>query len=263
MQTKPFRMAGFTMVPNAAIDHVFPRLSYPARAVLLVVLRQTLGWEGTRDNIDPETGRKMRDWLPVRQIMRMAGIGGVDTTHRAIIELLDTQLINRIQTGMYRGKPQFEYSLNKDFSLTVPSKGTVAPLTVPLEGTPTVPLEGTVTLPTVPLEGTSKESINKQKNVVIVSLIEKLTALNVTAKMINQVIETYPPDYIQEKINYTLHKAAAMSGDGFNPAGFLITALREDYSAPAGFDPAQCETDQERKNRYLGIGTDLEYIIQH
>ena len=60
---------GTTPVPNDLLDQVMPTLRDTELRVLLVVVRQTLGWQ---DGPDPSR-RKERDWLTQSQLMRRTG----------------------------------------------------------------------------------------------------------------------------------------------------------------------------------------------
>ena len=60
---------GTTPVPNDLLDRVMPTLRDTELRVLLVVVRQTLGWQ---DGPDPSR-RKERDWLTQSQLMRRTG----------------------------------------------------------------------------------------------------------------------------------------------------------------------------------------------
>ena len=60
---------GTTSVPNGLLDRVMPTLRDTELRVLLVVVRQTLGWQAS-----PGTAqRKERDWLTQSQLMRRTG----------------------------------------------------------------------------------------------------------------------------------------------------------------------------------------------
>lgn len=60
---------GTTPVPTGLIDKVMPQLRDTELRVLLVVVRQTLGWQVGKD---PRL-RKERDWLTQSQLMRRTG----------------------------------------------------------------------------------------------------------------------------------------------------------------------------------------------
>jgi len=83
---------GTTPVPTALIDRVMPALRDTELRVLLVVVRQTLGWQVGKD---PYL-RKERDWLTQSQLMRRTGresgavARAVDVlVRRGLIDVLD------------------------------------------------------------------------------------------------------------------------------------------------------------------------------
>ncbi len=83
---------GMTPVPNGLLDRVMPTLRDTELRVLLVVVRQTLGWQ---DGPDPAQ-RKEKDWLTQGQLMRRTGRASgavsraVDALVRAgLIDVLD------------------------------------------------------------------------------------------------------------------------------------------------------------------------------
>ncbi len=83
---------GTTPVPTALIDRVMPALRDTELRVLLVVVRQTLGWQVGKD---PYL-RKERDWLTQSQLMRRTGRASGAVAHavdalvrRGLIDVLD------------------------------------------------------------------------------------------------------------------------------------------------------------------------------
>ena len=83
---------GTTPVPTALLDKVMPTLRDTELRVLLVVVRQTLGWQVGKD---PRL-RKERDWLTQSQLMRRTGRASgavaraVDAlVRRGLIDVLD------------------------------------------------------------------------------------------------------------------------------------------------------------------------------
>ena len=89
----PFSLTGGTTpVPTALLDRVMPTLRDTELRVLLVVVRQTLGWQVGKD---PRL-RKERDWLTQSQLMRRTGRASgavaraVDAlVRRGLIDVLD------------------------------------------------------------------------------------------------------------------------------------------------------------------------------
>ena len=97
--SSPAFAGGAVPVPNALLDEVLPTLKDTELRVLLIVLRQTLGWrEGS------ETGGwryKERDWISHSQMVKKTGRGS-DAVSKAIDALVQQGLI-RVETAAGRG----------------------------------------------------------------------------------------------------------------------------------------------------------------
>ncbi len=77
-----------TQVPNYILDEMLPLLSETELKVLLIVIRQTLGWIE-----DEETGRrKEKDWISISQFGKKTGCGRV-AVGRAITKLVKSGLV--------------------------------------------------------------------------------------------------------------------------------------------------------------------------
>ena len=68
-QNQVSQAGGTTPVPNDLLDRVMPTLRDTELRVLLIVVRQTAGWQA---GLDPAQ-RKGRDWLTQSQLMRRTG----------------------------------------------------------------------------------------------------------------------------------------------------------------------------------------------
>ncbi len=76
-----------TNVPNELFDFHLPYLNQAQLKVLLVVLRQTVGW------IDPKTKqRKVKDWITISFFSKKAGLSRKSISY-AIQDLVDKELI--------------------------------------------------------------------------------------------------------------------------------------------------------------------------
>jgi len=105
-----------TQVPNAIFDVYIKRLKPSEVLVLLVVVRQTLGW------LDLQGKRKIRDWISQKQFVTKTGLSA-RTISRSIDSLIEKRLIlatdfayNPLQTSKQRkGKSRiyYEYLFNK------------------------------------------------------------------------------------------------------------------------------------------------------
>jgi len=83
------QVSGTTPVPNDLLDRVMPTLRDTELRVLLIVVRQTAGWQtGT----DPAQ-RKERDWLTQSQLMRRTGRAS-GAVSRAVDALVQAGLIH-------------------------------------------------------------------------------------------------------------------------------------------------------------------------
>jgi phage replication O-like protein O len=57
-----------TMVPNTIFDNLLPSLSEKELKVLLIILRQTIGW------VSKNGKRKSRDWISHRYFINITGL---------------------------------------------------------------------------------------------------------------------------------------------------------------------------------------------
>jgi len=88
-----------TQTPNIILDEWISRLSGPEFKILMLLVRQTIGWMQDKD-----TGRrKDRDWMNIKQIMRKTGIKSDRTISKAIAKLSDQLKI--IETVTESGFP--------------------------------------------------------------------------------------------------------------------------------------------------------------
>lgn len=88
-RTSPWGALGPVVpVPAILIDHLLPRLTDTELRVLLVVIRQTLGW------ISAESvhGRKWRDWISQSQLTAKTGKSR-DSVSRAVGALVEAGLV--------------------------------------------------------------------------------------------------------------------------------------------------------------------------
>ena len=88
---------GTTPVPNDLLDRIMPTLRDTELRLLLVVVRQTLGWQDGPTS----SQRKERDWLTQSQLMRRTGRAS-EAVARAIDALLRGNLIDVLDR---KGRP--------------------------------------------------------------------------------------------------------------------------------------------------------------
>lgn len=107
-------LSRITPVPNAVFDEFLPRLKLAELKILLVVIRQTLGWEDKQN----ENGRKHQDWISSSQMRKKTGC-----SERAISTAIESLARKNIITvsdhwghaldspGMRKGKTKLFFSL--------------------------------------------------------------------------------------------------------------------------------------------------------
>ena len=81
-------LSGTTPVPNDVLDRVMPTLRDTELRVLLIVVRQTLGWQVGAD----PARRKDRDWLTQSQLRQRTGRASEAVSH-AVDKLVQAGLI--------------------------------------------------------------------------------------------------------------------------------------------------------------------------
>ena len=116
------KAAAWHPIPTWLVDEVMPRLRDTELRVLLVVVRQTLGWQEGPGPMQ----RKERDWLTQSQLMRRTGRAS-EAVARAVDALVRDGLIEVLdRAGSALGTPaerrrhlgRLYYRLSPQFSLT-------------------------------------------------------------------------------------------------------------------------------------------------
>lgn len=110
-----------TQTPNIILDEWMSRLSGPEFKILVLLVRQTLGYA-----MDKDTGRrKERDWMNIKQIMKKTGIKSDRTISKSVARLSDTLkiietvtesgylLANPKKREQHSGKIYYRLSLKK------------------------------------------------------------------------------------------------------------------------------------------------------
>lgn len=115
-----------TPVPNSLFDVHLKKLKSAELKVLLVIIRQTLGWA---DKLGT-TGRKDRDWIASRQLQEKTG-----ASRRAIssateilvkknlIDVLDEAGTTLFEPAMRQGKLRLFYRPSSSFTTPVENEG--------------------------------------------------------------------------------------------------------------------------------------------
>ena len=109
------RLLHTTPVPNAIIDVYMKELGSVELKVLLVIIRQTLGWVDRRSM----NGRKEIDWISGSQLKQKTGCSERAITQAIdklikmkLIEVLDDYGISLIDSRWRQGKPRLFYRLH-------------------------------------------------------------------------------------------------------------------------------------------------------
>jgi hypothetical protein len=103
----------YTKVPNKILDDDLKHLKYAELKVLLVVIRQTLGW------VNRQTGKHKRwDWISQRFFVRKTGLSGraVSTAISSLIQKEYIQVKNSKGPVLVHSK-QRQYEQKLYFSL--------------------------------------------------------------------------------------------------------------------------------------------------
>ena len=101
--------AEYIKFSNALIDYAMPKLSGNAFKLLTFIIRKTKGWQ--------------KDWdrISYSQMTEGTGIKSRSTLSKVIEELLDEGCIFRKKSNNDTGLDEFEYSLNRSYTLSFPS----------------------------------------------------------------------------------------------------------------------------------------------
>src|SRR5260221_3091575 len=109
-----------TPVPNVLFDIYLKELKSAELKVLLVIIRQTLGWPDSRTVL----GRKERDWISGSQLQALTGSSRRAISYaievliiKKLIEVLDDAGNLLIEPEMRKGKPRLFYRLSAAFTL--------------------------------------------------------------------------------------------------------------------------------------------------
>jgi hypothetical protein len=236
---RPFETKGFFTIHNCVFDVLMPDLSPNGFKVLCVAIRQTLGWH------------KDTDLISYSQFAIKSGIKSKTTVGAAIKECLEKGYLIRIEQTSHTnlGMPSYFYKLNTEFEINpVPEIG-IGDCPVPEIGTGSVPEIGTGSVPEIGHTKEHKEQHHVDADYLLSSLLDqgvdkaqarKLIKAGLTQELLDAWLE-----YIDTHNNLQ------------NPTGFLVSRLKLGEFPP---DPRQ---DREDTNRYLGVGSEFEDLIQH
>ena len=102
-------MYAFTQIPNVVLDGLLPFLTVAELKVLLVVIRQTLGW------------RKKRDWISQKQLCAKTGLSRQSVSlavsflaTQELIQVTDVQGQLLSTPALRKGRSRLYYSLGTE-----------------------------------------------------------------------------------------------------------------------------------------------------
>ncbi len=120
-------MIGTTPVPNKLFDLFLSELQGAELKVLLVIIRQTLGWQDRR----AVHGRKTKDWISSSQIILKSGCSrraissAIDVlSKKKLIRVLDKSENTLADGNARKGKQQLYFSLTSTLLNPVDNLGT-------------------------------------------------------------------------------------------------------------------------------------------
>ena len=125
---------GYTSIPNYYFDSILPTLTLIEDRILQVILRKTLGYQKTKDNIS------------ISQLITLTKLAK-SSIQKAIKSLQDKELIfvEKNEKSTSHISSTYEININKFYNSnkkTIPRKNTVEYQTVPSDGIVTVPRNG-------------------------------------------------------------------------------------------------------------------------
>jgi hypothetical protein len=222
-----FQFPNTTQIPNEVFDTLMPHLSGGELKVLLYICRRTFGFRKGSDSISltqiahgitTKAGRILDQGtgLSKRQVQRAL----------RVLESRKVILVERKvdETGLHE--------INT-YRLNVRSSDTMSP---PVE-TPVSGGVGTPMSPGVetPVSTTKQRAQNKerQKKDLVDVVAQDLQNFGITQSVANDLMQSYPAQYIREKLAMAQGLVAAGSAlVSQNPAGWLRRAIEEDYTLP-------------------------------
>ena len=196
----------YTRVHNSILDRAMPSLSGNGFKVLIVALRQTIGWQDVRS----PTGRKQSDAISYSQFMEKGGMSRA-TAARAIRECIDAGYLLRKPVG--RGHV---YALNTP--AFVPTSSGAESLTSPGPDLPTSPgLEPPTGSGSEHTKG-NKENSGGGDTTHILSLLKGF-GMNV-----DQEVRALAVHYSPRQIEHAIGRAGRQGN--CNPPGLLRSWMR-------------------------------------
>jgi DNA-binding transcriptional ArsR family regulator len=241
-----FRFPTYTQIPDQLFDELLPILSGAEVKVLLYICRRTFGFKRESDNIslnqmlqgitkkdgsqlDLGTGLSKPTLLRALKSLQEKEIliaerqandqqGNMPTNYR--LHIVDTP---RSKNESTLGK---KMSLGEAQNFTKPLVKKYYPQETVVQQTD---LQETETTTTGDDDGTNNDDSAMDPNVVVALLQEQ----GVSGGVARRLAENFDEETIKEKIEFVEFLVA--EGRVKNPAGWLRTAIEEDYAKPDGF----------------------------
>jgi phage replication O-like protein O len=228
-----FPFPNTTQIPNEVFDTLMSKLSGGELKVLLYICRRTFGF------------RKDSDRISLAQIAH--GITtkagrvldqGTGLSKRHVITALKTLEKRKIITVSRTMDETGVHEVNT-YSLNLPDAdsrvGTKCPQRVVNSSAPEVvnPTSPRVVNCSAPTKQREQKKEEQKKDSDVVTVTKALQNFGITQSVATILTQSYPAQYIREKVVMARRLVAARSGlVSQNPAGWLRRAIEEDYTMP-------------------------------
>ena len=225
MTTNPLGPPPYTLVHNVVLDEMLPRLKPNAFKILMVAIRKTYGWT------DEHGRRKSQDAIPYRQFAALTGIKSQATVAAALEECLDAGYLVRVQSGTWRGKPHYLYSLKISPVATATESVAVAPPTA----TETVAVDPPTATETV---ASKNDDVLHDDDDDRESICKFLSETGIDrGPQFERVLQSMQHHKLSERdARFWLARGRRMNAK--NPVGFMISQLLAGAAAPPDPEPA-------------------------
>lgn len=270
-----FRFPSYTQVPDQLFDELLPILSGGELKALLYICRRTFGFKRESDNISLN---QMLNGITKEDGSQLdLGTGlSKPTLLRALKSLQDKEiLIAERRANEQKGDLATNYRLhmaNTPWSKNEPTPGKKMSLgeaqnfTKPLvkkyypqhtvvQQTDLQQTDLQQTTTTDDVDGENNDSSAMDKNVVVAFLQKQ----GVSGAVAKRLAENFDAEIINEKIEFVEFLVA--EGRVKNPAGWLRTAIEEDYAKPDGF-LSQAEREQLAQSEALRAQEVAESVVR-
>jgi hypothetical protein len=226
-----FQFPTTTPVPDEVFDVLMPQLSGAELKVLLYICRRTFGFKKDSDTISLHqiaTGIRTRDGRVLD-----GGTGLCKRHVQRALKVLEKKNIIKVTRKVD------ETGLNEvnTYSLNIRETGRGVGTKCPHPGDKISPGVGTlesrgVGTPVSTTTNSNQETVLQETD-IIVDVVKDLEIFGMTKSAATKLIQSYPTQYIREKVAMAQGLVAAGSVlVSQNPAGWLRKAIEEDYAPP-------------------------------